>query len=83
MTKIDKGILWFWGVYAVVSCGVIVGCEASSTETEQERQLREVPVLICEKDGVKLWKVEDRTRGGQAYVYFTSPNGGVINTKGK
>jgi hypothetical protein len=42
-----------------------------------QEQLKQQPVLICEKDGVKLWKVADKTRGGSDYVYFTTPAGDV------
>ena len=31
-----------------------------------------IPAMIAEADGVRLWKVQDTTRGGAQYVYFTS-----------
>ncbi len=56
------------GVAVLLLCG----CGASP-----EEQAKEQPILICEKDGVKLWKVADKTRGGSDYVYFTTPTGDV------
>jgi hypothetical protein len=56
-----------------------IGCGCRKTSEEiRTQQNAQVPVLICEKDGVRLWKIADKTPGGGVgYVYFTTPAGDV------
>ncbi len=62
-----------------------VGCENFDEDLyrqkQEEIQSKCIPLKITEKDGVTVWKVEDKTPGGKGYVYFTSPsqNGLIIN----
>lgn len=70
-----------WIGLAIV-LAALVGCQADYKNSKvreelEQTQKEEVPILICEKDGVRLWKVRDNTPGGPGYVYFTAPSGDV------
>lgn len=68
-------------ILAVVLLLSMTGCGGSkSKEQQEEKQKNQVPVLVCEKDGVRLYKVYDTTDGGTSYVYFTVPVGSTYWT---
>ena len=56
----------------------IIGCTGC---TKPPAPQDKVPVLVTEKEGVKLWKVRsyynDNAASGYNWVYFTTPNGDV------
>jgi type III secretory pathway lipoprotein EscJ len=53
----------------------LTGCGSRTKEQQETKQANEVPILVCEKDGVRLYKIHDTTEGGTSYVYFTVPVG--------
>lgn len=65
-----------WIFAAVLGAVCVCGCHKSPEEARKE-QAEQTPVLLCEKDGVKLWRVADKYPGGASYVYFTTPGGDV------
>lgn len=66
-----------WILFAVISLSLTgcSGCGSKSKEEQEIRQAMQVPILVCEKDGVRVYKVADSTEGGSSYVYFTVPVG--------
>jgi hypothetical protein len=56
----------------LTGCG---GCRERPKEEQEEKQRQYVPILVCEKDGVRVYKVYDSTEGGTSYIYFTVPVG--------
>lgn len=52
------------------------GCGPTKSKEQVEiDQAKNEPILICERDGVKVYKIKDDTPGGTHYVYFTVPAG--------
>ena len=62
-----------WSVLFLVA---VCGCNQIS-ETEQLSTNK--PTKLAESDGVTLWKVRDSTPGGKQWVYYTTPNGQVVD----
>jgi hypothetical protein len=60
------------GLLFLTGCG---GCKTRPKEEQEETQRTQVPILVCEKDGIRLYKVRDTTEGGTSYVYFAVPVG--------
>lgn len=54
----------------------LTGC-GRSPEEAKKLQTEQTPILICEKNGVQVWKVSDFYPGGSSHVYFTTPVGDV------
>jgi hypothetical protein len=53
----------------------LAGCDGRNKEQMESDQKALTPILICEKDGVRLYKVKDATPGGPGWVYFSVPTG--------
>jgi hypothetical protein len=60
---------------AVLFMGLAVAGCTKTREEYQEQQKREPPALLCEKDGVRVYRVRDVETG--LWVYFTTPSGDV------
>jgi hypothetical protein len=52
---------------------VLTGCEFPQEEHQQQmQQLEEEIIVIARKDNITIYKVRDRTIGGEAWIYFSS-----------
>jgi hypothetical protein len=63
-----------WIFVAMLFAVILTGC-SKTREEQEEIQKGQIPVLICTKEGVKVWRVWDETR--KENVYFTTPTGDV------
>jgi len=61
-----------------ISVLLICGCRTDS-EQDRREQLLVKPIKIAETDGVTVWKVRDVTFGGSVYVYYTTPQGHLLD----
>jgi hypothetical protein len=62
-------------VFVLCLLVLVCGCNLA---TEREQLEKNKPIRIAEADGVTLWKVKDSTPHGRSWLYFTTPNGQVI-----
>lgn len=63
-----------------VACGLIAAFLAANYAAVPTLQ-EQVPVLVSNQDGVSLWKLRDESTGN--WIYFTTPDGKVLNKNGK
>jgi hypothetical protein len=58
-----------------IACVCISGCDGRTIEQKELGQKSCVPILITEKDGVRVYKVRDNTGVSGRDVYFSVPAG--------
>ena len=56
---------------------IISGCSFPISNSKQ--LIKNKPIKIAESEGFVLWKVKDETIGGKVWIYYSTPNGHIMN----
>ncbi len=77
--RFATGIVAIAAIVICVCIGVVAIDRDHLAEREAKRAKDAIPALICEREGVKLWRVYDKEQG--KYVYFSTPHGNIVEGK--
>lgn len=70
-------------VLALAGCDFRLALGGDRQERQQaaaeRNRAQNIPMLISDHDGVRVWKVQDQTAGGPGWIYFTNLGGVAVH----